>query len=584
MKNNFSQHWLEILCSIIPEANSAMFMMLDSHKKEIRPLAKWPTDLKQYADFTPIVKYALKKQKQVCIPNIPSKDKKPFDFYALPVYLETELLGVIVLKVHPLPSSNRTEIFNSLQLGSQWLQLSHADKHHDDSFYNGIVGFLAACFEQENYQKVLIQLVTELTKRFDCERVAFAEHKKHHCEVVALSNSLDFDERSNLMQKYSDAMDEAVEQDSHIVFPNSKSTFIDHAHQRLADGFHTASLCTIPLVYQQQIFGAVTLMRSIKEPFDSETVNKCQLTMALVAPFLSSKKESEKSLTQKLFSTFKIKMGDIFGLKYLKLKLFAIASSLILLFSSLLEIDFQVTSDAILEGKIQRIVAAPIEGYLVSASVQAGDTVSKGDIMATLEDSELKLELAKLNGQIQQAQREYREALSAQDLVQVRVSSAQIKQITASRDLIVKQLEKIQLVAPFDGVVIEGDLTQMLGSPVERGDTLFKIAPLEGYRVILKVNERLISYVKQGQPGMLTLSSIPNRRLDLTVKKITAVANTDDGSNIFRVEASLLDAPDLLRPGMEGIGKINAGRAKLLWIWTHEMFDWLRLWFWSWSW
>jgi multidrug resistance efflux pump len=582
MKKNFSQHWLEILCSIIPEANSAMFMMLDTHNKEIRPLAKWPPDLKQYGDFTPIVKYALKKQKQVCIPNIPSKDKKPFDFYALPVYLKTELLGVIVLKVHPLPSSNRTEIFNSLQLGAQWLQLSHADKHHDDSFYNGIVEFLAACFEQESYQKVLIQLVTELTQKFDCERVAFAEYKNNHCEVVALSNSADFDERANIMQKFSDAMDEAIDQDSNIIYPDSKPTFINHAHRILADGFDTASLCSIPLVYQQQIFGAITLMRTIDKPFDNETVNKCQLTMALVAPFLSSKKESEKSLTQKLLSTFKKKMGGIFGLKFLKVKLFTIATSLVLLFSSLIEIDFRVTSDAILEGKIQRIVAAPIAGYLVSASVQAGDTVAKDDIMATLEDSELKLELAKLNGQIQQTRREYREALSLQDLVQVRITSAQIKQITAERDLTIKQLEKIQLVAPFDGVVIEGDLSQMLGSPVERGDTLFKIAPLEGYRVILKVDERSISYIKSGQPGTLSLSSIPNRRLNLAVKKVTAVANTEDGSNIFRVEATLLDAPDLLRPGMEGIGKINAGRAKVLWIWTHEMFDWLRLWFWSW--
>ena len=38
----------------------------------------------------------------------------------------------------------------------------------------------------------------------------------------------------------------------------------------------------------------------------------------------------------------------------------------------------------------------------------------------------------------------------------------------------------------------------------------------------------------------------------------------------------------MLRPGMEGIGKINAGREPMVWIWTHEIIDWLRLWFWSW--
>jgi hypothetical protein len=32
---------------------------------------------------------------------------------------------------------------------------------------------------------------------------------------------------------------------------------------------------------------------------------------------------------------------------------------------------------------------------------------------------------------------------------------------------------------------------------------------------------------------------------------------------------------------MEGIAKIDAGRRRLLWIWTHELIDWLRLQLWS---
>jgi multidrug resistance efflux pump len=195
----------------------------------------------------------------------------------------------------------------------------------------------------------------------------------------------------------------------------------------------------------------------------------------------------------------------------------------------------------------------------------------------------LQLELSKLNGQLQKFRREYREALSTSDLVKVRVVSAEIDQVTAEKELTQQQLQKIVLTAPFDSVVIEGDLSQMLGSPVERGDMLFKIAPLEGYRIILKVDERLISYVKVGQKGMLTLSSMPDRKFMLTVQKITAVAKADNNENIFRVEANLDNVPDLLRPGMEGIGKINTGRQNLLWIWTHELIDWLRLWFWSWS-
>ena len=287
MKQNFAQQWLEILCTIIPEAISAMFMMLDSQEKQIRPLAKWPTDLDHYADFTPIVKFALKKQKQVCIPNVHVSDKRSFDFFALPIYIQSELLGVIVIKVNHLPTSRHQAVFDTLKQGAQWLQLAHSNQNKGDNndFYSSIVGLLAACFEQTSYREGLIRLVTELTRKFNCERVAFGEFQHYHCRVVALSNSAGFDARSNLMQKIADAMDEAIEQDSAIIFPDPKSILIQRAHQELARKFGTGSLCTIPLIHEHQVFGAITLLRSEEMPFDQETLDLSQQTLALMTPF-----------------------------------------------------------------------------------------------------------------------------------------------------------------------------------------------------------------------------------------------------------------------------------------------------------
>ena len=202
--------------------------------------------------------------------------------------------------------------------------------------------------------------------------------------------------------------------------------------------------------------------------------------------------------------------------------------------------------------------------------------------MASLDDSELKLQLAKHNGELQKARREYRQALSERDLVKVRIVSEQINQTEAEMALTQQQLDTVNLFAPFDAVIIEGDLSQMLGSPVERGETLFKVAPLEGYRIILTISEREISYIQPGQAGTLVLSSLYNQKYPLTIERVTAVAKGENGANTFRVEASLHQVPDLLRPGMEGVGKINIGRERLIWIWTHETIDRVRLWVWSW--
>ena len=66
------------------------------------------------------------------------------------------------------------------------------------------------------------------------------------------------------------------------------------------------------------------------------------------------------------------------------------------------------------------------------------------------------------------------------------------------------------------------------------------------------------------------------------METITPVSTAREGRNYFRVEATLDRTPDRLRPGMEGVGKIVAGRRLHVWIWTRQAIDWLRLKLWAW--
>ena len=129
---------------------------------------------------------------------------------------------------------------------------------------------------------------------------------------------------------------------------------------------------------------------------------------------------------------------------------------------------------------------------------------------------------------------------------------------------------------------MKGDLSKSLGAPVERGQVLFEVAPLESYRVIVEVDERDIADIVVGQRGELVLPSMPGEVFPLVVDKITPVSIAKEGRNYFRVEAHLENVSERLRPGMEGVGKITIDRRKLIWIWTHELIDWLRLKLWSW--
>jgi multidrug efflux pump subunit AcrA (membrane-fusion protein) len=111
---------------------------------------------------------------------------------------------------------------------------------------------------------------------------------------------------------------------------------------------------------------------------------------------------------------------------------------------------------------------------------------------------------------------------------------------------------------------------------------LFEIAPLDAYRLVVQVDERDISDVVVGQRGHLRLASTPFVPVPFTVEKIVPVATARDGRNFFRVEARLEHSPDRLRPGMEGVAKIDVDRRRVAAIWTRSALDWARLTLWTW--
>jgi len=91
-----------------------------------------------------------------------------------------------------------------------------------------------------------------------------------------------------------------------------------------------------------------------------------------------------------------------------------------------------------------------------------------------------------------------------------------------------------------------------------------------------------VSHIAVGQRGQLLLTATPSDPTPFRVDKVTPVSTPREGRNYFRVEARLEDTPDRLRPGMEGVGKIEIDRRRLVWIWTHQVVDWLRLALWKW--
>ncbi len=602
--NTLDQGWLNDQCQAIEGVCGALLLMRQPDSKTLRKVGLWPeNNQRMTAELVPIAKMAISQKKNVSNLNVKGNksDTGCYDYIALPIHSQNQLKGVISLKVISTGGTQRNALIDGLH--EQWnhQQVSQStppqktikapsnsaikNTTETDPFYSSVVRLASSALEYKNYGSSSRVLISELASFMKCERVAIGILKNNRVSVTGLSNSAEFDQRSNLARNISEAMYEAVVQDDIITFSKNEhmGSLIDKSHADLADQHGSVSICTIPLMHRESIFGAITLERSSKEVFSKEEVRFCEQLCALMGPYLALMRENEGSLATKIRERLKATSASLFGMKNLRFKFIFTMFTFLLVFVCVAEGDIHIKGNAIIEGKVQRVVAAPMDGYVTASNKRAGDIVEKGDLLAILDDKELELQHLRLSSQRQKLQREFREAMAKYDRAQMRILSAQIEQTEADVSLIDEQLARTQITAPFDGIIIDGDLTQSLASPVSRGEVLFKIAPLEGYRIILNVDESSIVYVKVGQTGLLALASLPGESMPMVVEKITPVAQVENGKNTFRVEASLDNPPELLRPGMRGAGRIQAGKATYIWLWTHDLIDWLRLWIWSWK-
>jgi len=203
-------------------------------------------------------------------------------------------------------------------------------------------------------------------------------------------------------------------------------------------------------------------------------------------------------------------------------------------------------------------------------------------LMCSLDDRDLRLSRLKWLSQRTQLQLQHQEATAEHKWAEVNIIDAQLAQAEAQLNLVESQLERAVIKSPFDGLVLSGDLSQMLGALVQQGDVLFEVAPLDEYRVIVEVDERRIADIRVGQRGELVLSSLPEDHFEFLVERITPISTPKEGRNYFRVEAQLKTVSERLRPGMDGIGKVYVDRRRFISIWTRNLTERMRIWAWSW--
>lgn len=576
------QAWLDLQCGMIQGASRGVLVMGAPDTGPYVPVSVWPAGETATPLLAEVAGRAL-AQRHSAIAR-----KRPRSVVASPIMVDGHLHGVVAIESSAQQEARLQQQAQQLRWGAGGLESvlrreQSAEEQTTRERLMATLDMVASALAEEGFEAAAQALATDLAIRLDCDRVSVGFVRDKNAQVVAVSHSAEFGARMNLIRAIGTAMDEALDQKSIMVLPvRDDETLVTRDHQALARQFGSDSVLTVPFAIGEATTGAFCFEGPGSGPFDPATVELCQAVVALGSRILEAKRLNQRLLVGRIRDAAQAELVKLMGPRHFGRKLAATVLMLLAVFFSFATGEHRIAANATLEGSVRRVLVAPFDGYVATAAHRAGDVVAAGTVLATLDDRDLRLEYYKWTSQRAQYGKQYQETVAQHDRAQSSITLAQVQQADAQMNLLAEQLSRTQIAAPFAGIVVSGDLHQSLGSAVRRGQVLFEVAPLNAYRVILDVDESDITSIIAAQTGSLALTSIPGELFPLTVTQVTPVAVAREGRSYFRVEALLARNSDRLRPGMEGVAKVEAGRAKLIWIWTHKFVDWLRLTLWTW--
>src|SRR5262249_51493033 len=233
------------------------------------------------------------------------------------------------------------------------------------------------------------------------------------------------------------AMDEALEQRRSLLYPPPAEQLLSvvRAQERLARRGAGAVL-TIPFTVQGRFAGALVAERTLSPPFDQPTVDQVGAAAAILGPLLEMKRTNDQPLFRKAIAAWQLQVQQWMGPDYVGRKLGAAVVALLLLLALVFKADYRIVTEARVEGRLQRAVVAPYDGFIRSATARAGDVVASGQELAALDDRDLTLERINRSTERQQRQLLYDRAMAEGQRVESGIARAQMDESNAQISLL----------------------------------------------------------------------------------------------------------------------------------------------------
>jgi len=467
------------------------------------------------------------------------------------------------------------------------LRLTLEQRSAELSRLAGSVQAIGAFNDQDRLRGAGMAVCNELAQRYNAERVSIGLLRSRYVKLIGLSHTERVNRKMLLVQDIERTMEECLDQDEVVLFPTPQRGgeqfgAVTRAAEHLSEQHGPTRVLSLPLRRRGEVIGALTIELSPQQRFAAEQIEALQLTAELVTPRLANLAKHDRFFLLRWADTSKQVAGNLVGADYAWAKLTVILVVAGLLASVLIRGDQTVEAPFRLKPDSIRVVAAPYAGFLNRVEVEPDDQVTEGEtLLAALDTSELRLELADRRAELAKFIGEADMAMREDKTAEAKIARAEIQRTQAQIARLEHRIEQARMVAPLTGTVLTGELKRRVGAPVEQGEVLFELGSADALYAELAMPESAITQIDTGQTGRLATAAQPGVYLPIRLVKINPVAEVIGEQNSFRVRAEFdTDEPIRLTTGTEGVARVTVGRAPYLWIWTKGLVDWVRLKLW----
>lgn len=217
--------------------------------------------------------------------------------------------------------------------------------------------------------------------------------------------------------------------------------------------------------------------------------------------------------------------------------------------------DHYVQTQGAVEAENSISVSAKSMGVITAVYVNEGQTVSKGQVLAQIDNSVFVQNISSLKSQLELAQTvfERQEKLWKQNIgTEVQYLQAKTNKEAAEKQLasLEEQNRMTRITAPVSGTV--DNVAVKVGENISPGMPAVNIVNTSELKLVANVSEAYVTAIKKGNKVVVT---IPELKKDIQ-SEVTFVGKTiNQLSRTFVVEMKLSQNPDL-RPNMTGVIKV----------------------------